>query len=92
MKLRGSPFRQVVGFIWNSLSDGVAWPNKPKFSSVWAQPLLPNPHESAPAPEQPLHNADRMPVLLAEKHFEPWVTRETCVELLKPAPNGHRPR
>jgi putative SOS response-associated peptidase YedK len=31
---------------------------------------------------------DRMPVLLAEKDFEPWLTGEADVELLKPAPNG----
>jgi putative SOS response-associated peptidase YedK len=31
---------------------------------------------------------DRMPVLLAEDDFEPWLTGESGVELLKPAPNG----
>ena len=30
---------------------------------------------------------DRMPVLLAEKDFEPWLTGEAGVEALKPAPN-----
>ena len=30
---------------------------------------------------------DRMPVLLTEKDFEPWLTGEAGVELLKPAPN-----
>jgi putative SOS response-associated peptidase YedK len=30
---------------------------------------------------------DRMPVLLAEKDFKPWLTGEAGVELLKPAPN-----
>ena len=30
---------------------------------------------------------DRMPVLLAERHLEPWLTGEAGVELLKPAPN-----
>ena len=28
---------------------------------------------------------DRMPVLLAEKDFEPWLSGEAGVELLKPA-------
>ena len=28
---------------------------------------------------------DRMPVLLAEKHFEPWLSGEAGLELLKPA-------
>jgi putative SOS response-associated peptidase YedK len=32
-----------------------------------------------------VHN--RMPVLLAEKGFEPWLTGEAGIELLKPAPN-----
>jgi putative SOS response-associated peptidase YedK len=30
---------------------------------------------------------DRMPVLLAEKDFEPWLTGKAGLELLKPAPN-----
>src|SRR4029077_1941175 len=30
---------------------------------------------------------DRMPVLLTEKHFDPWLSGEAGVELLKPAPN-----
>ena len=30
---------------------------------------------------------DRMPVLLAEKDFEPWLTGEAGVEVLQPAPN-----
>jgi putative SOS response-associated peptidase YedK len=30
---------------------------------------------------------DRMPALLAERDFEPWLTGEAGVELLKPAPN-----
>jgi hypothetical protein len=30
---------------------------------------------------------DRMPVLLAERDFEPWLNGEAGVELLKPAPN-----
>ena len=30
---------------------------------------------------------DRMPVLLAGKDFEPWLSREAGVELLKPAPD-----
>ena len=29
---------------------------------------------------------DRMPVLLAEKHFEPWLSGKAGLELLKPAP------
>jgi putative SOS response-associated peptidase YedK len=30
---------------------------------------------------------DRMPVLLAEEGFEPWLTGKAGLELLKPAPN-----
>jgi putative SOS response-associated peptidase YedK len=30
---------------------------------------------------------DRMPVLLAEKEFEPWLNGEAVVEMLKPAAN-----
>jgi putative SOS response-associated peptidase YedK len=30
---------------------------------------------------------DRMPVLLAEKDFEPWLSGNAGLELLKPAPN-----
>jgi putative SOS response-associated peptidase YedK len=30
---------------------------------------------------------DRMPVPLAEKHFEPWLSGKAGLELLKPAPN-----
>ena len=30
---------------------------------------------------------DRMPVLLTEKQFEPWLSREAGIEFLKPAPN-----
>jgi putative SOS response-associated peptidase YedK len=30
---------------------------------------------------------DRMPVLLAEKDFEPWLSGKAGLELLKPAPN-----
>jgi hypothetical protein len=30
---------------------------------------------------------DRMPVLLAEKDFEPWLSGEVCLELLRPASN-----
>jgi putative SOS response-associated peptidase YedK len=30
---------------------------------------------------------DRMPVLLTEKQFDPWLTSEAGVEYLKPAPN-----
>jgi putative SOS response-associated peptidase YedK len=30
---------------------------------------------------------DRMPVLLAEKDFEPWLSGESGVELLRPAPD-----
>ncbi|MFZ1151488.1 MAG: SOS response-associated peptidase, partial [Xanthobacteraceae bacterium] len=30
---------------------------------------------------------DRMPVLLTEKHFEPWLSGEVGLELLKPAAN-----
>jgi putative SOS response-associated peptidase YedK len=30
---------------------------------------------------------DRMPVLLAEKDFEPWLSGEAGIELLKPAPD-----
>ncbi len=30
---------------------------------------------------------DRMPVLLAEKNFEPWLRGEAGTEILKPAPN-----
>ncbi len=30
---------------------------------------------------------DRMPVLLAENDFEPWLNGTAGVELLKPAPN-----
>ena len=30
---------------------------------------------------------DRMPVFLAEKDFEPWLSMEAGVELLKPAPD-----
>ncbi len=29
---------------------------------------------------------DRMPVLLSEDHFEPWLSGEAGLELLKPAP------
>ncbi len=31
---------------------------------------------------------DRMAVLLAEKDFEPWLSGNAGMELLKPAPNG----
>jgi putative SOS response-associated peptidase YedK len=31
---------------------------------------------------------DRMPVLLTEKQFDPWLTGEAGVEYLKPAPNN----
>jgi putative SOS response-associated peptidase YedK len=31
---------------------------------------------------------DRMPVLLTEKQFDPWLSGEAGVELLKPAPNN----
>ena len=30
---------------------------------------------------------DRMPVLLAEEAFEPWLSGKAGLELLKPAPN-----
>jgi putative SOS response-associated peptidase YedK len=30
---------------------------------------------------------DRMPVLLAEEGFEPWLSGKAGLELLKPAPN-----
>ena len=30
---------------------------------------------------------DRMPVLLAEEDFEPWLSGKAGLELLKPAPN-----
>ena len=30
---------------------------------------------------------DRMPVLLAEEVFEPWLSGKAGLELLKPAPN-----
>ena len=30
---------------------------------------------------------DRMPVLLTEKQFDPWLSGEAGVEYLKPAPN-----
>ena len=30
---------------------------------------------------------DRMPVMLAETEFEPWLRGEAGIELLKPAPN-----
>ncbi len=30
---------------------------------------------------------DRMPVLLAEKDFEPWLRGEVGIEVLQPAPN-----
>ena len=30
---------------------------------------------------------DRMPVLLAEKDYDPWLRAEAGIELLKPAPN-----
>ena len=30
---------------------------------------------------------DRMPVLLTEQQFEPWLTGEAGVEYLRPAPN-----
>jgi hypothetical protein len=38
-------------------------------------------------PEAGNAKRDRMPVLLAEKDFEPWLSGEAGVELLKPAPN-----
>lgn len=31
---------------------------------------------------------DRMPVLLTEKQFDPWLSGEAGVEFLKPAPNN----
>jgi putative SOS response-associated peptidase YedK len=30
---------------------------------------------------------DRMPVLLSDKDFEPWLSGEAGIELLKPAPD-----
>ena len=34
---------------------------------------------------------DRMPVILAEKDFEPWLRSEAGLELLKPAPEDALP-
>jgi putative SOS response-associated peptidase YedK len=31
---------------------------------------------------------DRMPVLLTEKQFDPWLSGEAGIESLKPAPNN----
>ena len=31
---------------------------------------------------------DRMPVLLADKDYEPWLSGKAGLELLKPAPEG----
>ena len=35
---------------------------------------------------------DRMPVLLAQERFEPWLSGETGAEYLKPAPNDYLQR
>jgi putative SOS response-associated peptidase YedK len=35
---------------------------------------------------------DRMPVLLTEDQFQPWLTRQAGTEILKPAPSGYLQR
>src|SRR6202040_3945289 len=72
---KGSPALAVAG-LWDEWTDKET--GKPLKSCTM---IITEPNEFVAE----VH--DRMPVLLTEKQFDPWLTGEVGVEYLRPAPN-----